>query len=92
MGRVGSVNAERDSPRHSHLPGCQCWLQKLGRINNSSASRDRASYHLCFKYLPLGHELIDPQFQWQPPFSVLRGDRCFEWMISSSDLQMEKLA
>lgn len=57
-GKVGSVNAERDCLRYSHLPGCQCWLRKLGPINNSSSSRDRTSYHLCFKYLPLGHKLI----------------------------------
>lgn len=57
-GKEGSVNAERDSLRHSHLPGSQCWLRKLGRINNSSSSRDRTSYQLCFKYLPLGHKLI----------------------------------
>lgn len=56
---VGSVSAERDSlTRHSHLPACQCRLRKPGRINNSSSSRDRASYHPCFKYLPFGYKLI----------------------------------
>lgn len=41
---------------------------------------------------PLDMNLESHNFSGSHRSLCLRGDRCFEWMISSSDLQMEKLA